>query len=290
MIKKSSIFAESWNIAWRKKKIGSILEDKETPFNIIKNSIFYWAADPFIFEYKGEVYIFAELYDYINRRGSLGYCKLDARRKIKWNKIILEDYHLSYPYIYEENGKIYILPESSNCEELYIYKATCFPDKWKKEKVIRKQKKYADTTPLEPFYKNILLSYCQNDKNTYNLELIDLSKSNNDKIIEEDYLQMKRPAGKNFYYNKKTIRPAQICRNRYGEGLVFYEYELKHDTEYVEKMVKKIYPNDLSYNKSMYIEGIHTYGGNAQYEIIDIKTKRFNIINFCCRLIGKIKR
>lgn len=289
MSKECSIFAESWNIAWRKKEIGSILEDKKTCFNIIKNSIFYWAADPFVFEYNGEVYIFAELYDYIKRRGTLGYCKLNSKKKVKWKKIISEEYHLSYPYIYEENGNIYILPESSGCDELYVYKAICFPNKWKKERIIRNHKKYADTTPLIPNNQNLLLSYCLNDKNTYNLELIDLFDFNNDKILEEDYLQMKRPAGKNFYYNEKIIRPAQICKNSYGEGLVFYEYVINQYREYSEKIIEKIYPYDLTFNRNMYTEGIHTYGGNDEYEIIDIKTKRFNIINFLCRLIGKIK-
>ena len=61
MLKETSLYAESWNVAWRKQGVGSILKDKKTEFTVIKNSFRYWAADPFLFEYEGKKYIFAEL-------------------------------------------------------------------------------------------------------------------------------------------------------------------------------------------------------------------------------------
>lgn len=52
MFERTALFAESWNVAWRKKNRESILTDKITPFAIIKNSFRYWAADPFLFEHE----------------------------------------------------------------------------------------------------------------------------------------------------------------------------------------------------------------------------------------------
>lgn len=36
MFERTALFAESWNVAWRKKNRESILTDKITPFAIIK--------------------------------------------------------------------------------------------------------------------------------------------------------------------------------------------------------------------------------------------------------------
>lgn len=36
MLKETSLYAESWNVAWRQKSRGSILSDKKTEFNVIK--------------------------------------------------------------------------------------------------------------------------------------------------------------------------------------------------------------------------------------------------------------
>ena len=70
MLKETNLYAESWNVAWRRESVQrSILKDTKTEFRVIKNSFRYWAADPFIFEYAGKIYIFAELYDYVKRRG-----------------------------------------------------------------------------------------------------------------------------------------------------------------------------------------------------------------------------
>ena len=49
MLEKSKLFAESWNVAWRKKAPGEILDDLNTEFKVIKNGFRYWAADPFVF-------------------------------------------------------------------------------------------------------------------------------------------------------------------------------------------------------------------------------------------------
>lgn len=52
MFERTALFAESWNVAWRKINRESILTDKITPFAIIKNSFRYWAADPFYLSMK----------------------------------------------------------------------------------------------------------------------------------------------------------------------------------------------------------------------------------------------
>lgn len=116
-----------------KKSGHALLTDETTPFKAIKNSLRYWVADPFVFERDGETYIFAELFDYLRRRGVIGYSKLKANGNFSsWKEIIVEPYHMSYPQIFEHDGEIYIVPETGSGHTLDMYRAVDFPDKWEK--------------------------------------------------------------------------------------------------------------------------------------------------------------
>lgn len=285
----TSLFAESWNVAWRQKQSGSILFDKITPFTIIQNSFRYWAADPFIIEKNGEVYIFAELYDYIKRKGVLGCCKLNKNGKSNWIPIISEKFHLSYPYIFERNEQVFIMPESGAGNVLLLYQAVEFPYKWKKIRVLRKDVNFADTTPL--LFEKSRFAITHNVQDPYNpqLALIDLENEYPDKIINTDVPFKTRPAGKPFVFKNEYVRPAQIsldCNSGYGKSIIFYKFNIDGDL-YSEKPFCEIKPDDLNYTSKIYLDGMHTYNGSDHFEVIDIKTRRFNLLNFIFRLFGR---
>lgn len=290
MLERTGLFAESWNVAWRKKDTGSILVDKKTVFNIINNSFLYWAADPFIFKYKNDIYIFAELYDYIHCRGSLGYCKLIENKKCRWQRIILEDYHLSYPFIWSVGEEVYIMPESGANNSIYIYRAIEFPNKWEKISTLRKNVKYGDTTPFVINNHRLAITYDVQENNNYKLVLLDLDNPDMDKIIFWDNLYSKRPAGKIFFMKNKMIRPAQNCENEYGEGLIFYKCFFSESGDYMETELSRIYPDELNYSRKILLDGMHTYNSIDGYEVIDIKTRRFNIVNFLFRMLKRVSR
>lgn len=292
-IRKSVLFAESWNIAYRKGNPGKILLDLETPFNIIENSFRYWAADPFIYERNGDVYIFAELYDYVLCRGVIGYCKLDSSKRIKWTPIIVEKHHLSYPCIMEYGEKIYLMPESSEIKQLVLYEAIDFPIKWEKKYVIRTGEAFVDTTPIKWGKCNFAITYDKKDSKKPQLTLIDLEGLQEDVYVEFIHTFQCRPAGHTFYHETGYIRPAQLSFDSdagYGKAVLFYSYSLDKDMQYNETLIKEIYPTDLKYSRNFLIDGMHTYNASENYEIIDIKTRRFNVLNFVFRLINKVKR
>lgn len=292
-IQKTALYAESWNVAWRKGNPGKILSDIETPFNIIENSFRYWAADPFVYERNGEVFIFAELYDYVLCKGVLGYCKLGVSRKVKWTPIIVEENHLSYPCIIEQGKKIFLLPESSAAKELVLYEAIEFPDKWEKRYVLRKEISFADTTPVIWNERMLALTHDVEDPYNPKLLVIDLENQYSDTHIKQASAFQSRPAGHAFQYQLEHVRPAQYsldCDDGYGKGLLFYVFSINDEMKYDEQLIKKLLPAELKYSRKILIDGMHTYNTSENYEVIDIKTRRFNILNFVFRLINKFKR
>ena len=287
----SWVFAESWNVAIRNKSTGDILDNTKIPFKVIKNNFRYWAADPFILEKDGKAYIFAELYDYVLRRGVLGYCSIEGDKASKWKPIIRELYHLSYPCIIEHNGKLCIMPESGEGEVLTAYESVEFPNKWEKRKVIRGDVRFADTTPFPYTGRNFALTHNVGDPENPCLTVIDLDGKTKDIPVEGKVALRSRPAGYVFEKDGKLIRPAQFSVNTaegYGKGLIFCECQLSDNLCYSEREIKEIRPEDLNYNKTIYLDGMHTYNSSEHYEVIDIKTRRFNILNFFMRIAGKL--
>ena len=276
-IYKSRIFAESWNVAYRKKQEGAPLDQLEETFIVIKNPYRYWAADPFLFEKESDVYIFAELYDYVLARGVIGYIHLNSDTP-KWTPVIKEKYHLSFPFVYEYNNEIYILPEANESKTLYRYRAVEFPNKWVKEDALLTSVRLADTTPIREYDYNLALTYDLNDDS---LNLVDLDNKTL-KLIDHDPKGLKRPAG--FIKGIAGIRAAQECGDDYGKGIIFYRYELTQDQDYIEKEIRRVHPQDVNLSEALYLDGMHTYNRSKHFEVIDIKTRRFNILNFIVRL------
>lgn len=279
---KTKLFAESWNVAFRKRNDRDFPENLASPFTVINNSYRYWAADPFLFEEDGEAYIFAELYDYIKKRGVIGYCRINDKNK-KWNPVIQEPYHLSFPFLYRESGNIYLLPESSQREQLYRYRAVHFPDRWEKDAVFFNDVRYVDTTPFTFHGKKLAFTY---DLTRPSLRILNFSDGE-DFLADVSSPEMKRPAG--FIDPLTHVRAAQNCQEDYGKGLIFYRYTVGEDLSFLEEEICRVMPENLTLSDKLYLDGLHTYQRSENYEVIDIKTRRFNILNFFVRIISKLK-
>lgn len=289
-LRKTALFAESWNVAWRSAAPGTILKDKGSPFTIIENPMRYWAADPFVVEKDGNIYFFAELYDYVRCRGILGCCELIPGKKCRWKPIIIEPFHLSYPCIMEYNGNTYLIPESSQDRSLLLYEAVEFPWKWKQAKTLRKDICFADTTPIGN--DGLALTHQVSDRSHPQLLLIDLSGQRPDTLAKNQDLLRSRPAGKPFRLEDRLIRPVQHSWDfgqNYGKSLIFSAVTVD-GTLCIEEPVTEITPADLNYSRPIYLDGMHTYNASAHFEVIDIKTRRFNLFNLAFRLLSKFRR
>ena len=181
-----------------------------------------------------------------------------------------------------------MLPEANESGMLYCYRAVKFPDQWERLEPIRKEVRYVDTSVFCWKDKKMALTYQILDNENYKLVLLDIDEPKNDKEINVSDIAFRRPGGR--MDSEKRVRVAQNCLNGYGEGLVFYRYNLADDGEYTEREIARISPEQLNYSRKMYLCGLHTYNSNEKYEVIDIKTRRFNVSVFCIRAKNRLKR
>lgn len=273
------LLLRQWQVAFRKKPLGSIFSDVKTEFTVIPNTLRYTAADPFLFKYNGITYLFAEIYDKKDGLGKLGYSVFDGERFSKWKIVISENYHLSYPNIFEYNGNIYIIPEANESDTLYAYKATDFPDKWEKiSPPVMSGRKLVDTTFLDFNDKHLMFTY--DIKNYDNKELFIYEIKENGQVAK--YIKgavstddsVARPGGNFFKYNGDVIRVSQDCTGDYGVAVVFSKIKDCSENGYSEEKVLHISPNDVKIGKK-FISGLHTYNGNEELEVID-----FHVVDF----------
>ena len=107
-----------WDIS-SQKPLKDILCEK---FSLSLNPVTI-VADPFLFVYGDRLYLFYEM----KRNYSPGViCMISTNDLIKWTEstiVLEENYHLSYPFVFEDGGSVYMIPETSDVGDIRLYKA-----------------------------------------------------------------------------------------------------------------------------------------------------------------------
>ena len=285
-------FLREWQVAYRKKPLGSIMTDRETPFFCIPNTRRYTAADPFLFTEKGVTYLFAEIYDKKEKLGKIGYAVFDGERFSPWKIVISEPYHLSYPNIFRWNGEIYIVPEANESRTLYAYKAVSFPDQWGKCEPILTDRRLTDTTFFDDTDgTHWMFTYDIEENNQKKLYLYAIDEAgrltqSTDSFLSDDDGSA-RPGGNFFRYKGDTIRVSQDCTGDYGVAVVFSKVISCSEKGYAEKPILRVGPGDIKVNKR-FLSGLHTYNANDSLEVIDLHVTDFDPMTQMRRILEKL--
>lgn len=113
-----------------------MLLNKQVTFSSFAESRRYWFADPFLFEWQGQAYLFYERYDRWKCKGSIAYSCLRGNQ-VSEPKIVLEaSGHFSFPSLFSRGDNIFLIPETGAEGEVALYRAKSFPDTWVKEKIL----------------------------------------------------------------------------------------------------------------------------------------------------------
>ena len=280
---------ETWNIAYRR-KANNTFQDTNEPFTVIPNGYKGWYADPFLFDYQGDTYLFAEFFSYQLGRGVISVAKYDSINNCFGNfrEIIRECYHLSYPVVFEYNNQIYMMPECAESQGLFFYRAVEFPSKWEKTSVLDHAMKLADTTPFQIDGDLYALTLKQGEHSS-NGELI-LMKYNGSvfqtlKSITDEML-VARPGGNMMNLKDSLIRVSQDCEGDYGKAVNFI---IVNDLlgNYHEEIFCQMTPDAISVKNAAHSDGIHTYNSSRLFEVVDLKYYKTSFYRLWIKLFGK---
>lgn len=282
-----------WNVAYRQVPTGTILEERNTPFFLIPNTWRTWTADPFVFVHEDTIYIFAEIFDYLKRKASIGYTACTNGKWKKWKTVIDEPFHMSYPNVFSQNGQIYMVPETSADRTLRLYKAVDFPEVWKLEKILATDATWVDTTFFENDGSICAITRDMGDLNDQKDILLRFDARWNlvsREVISEKEPGISRSGGNFFAANREVIRVTQDCRGHYGNALVFSRFipETLTDTGMGEIFLH-MEPKDIPISNDRKWTGLHTYSSADNIEVVDIERNHYNVMGLVGRLVWKIR-
>ena len=93
-----------------------------------------YLADPFAIRHGDALHVFVEAYDYRTKHGFIEHHELSPDLAWRRSGVALRSaVHLSYPFLIEEDGEIFMVPESHKAGEIALYRARRFPDDWVRE-------------------------------------------------------------------------------------------------------------------------------------------------------------
>ena len=104
--------------------------------HFIENPPNHFLADPFVYRFKGEDYCFVEAFNYLEKKAQIDVYKLIEDKYEYLGIALKEDFHLSFPYIFEFKENVYMIPESAKNKDIRLYKAVNFPLDWELEEVL----------------------------------------------------------------------------------------------------------------------------------------------------------
>jgi hypothetical protein len=235
------------------------------------NDRFY--ADPFLFEKDGKSYLFLEDLRYREGRALISCCELAPDGTPgPAIEVLRRPYHLSYPFLLEENGEIYMIPETKGNRTVELYRATNFPTEWTLDTVLMSDVYVVDATIYKADGKYWMFAGISNGRYSncdelgifYSDALRGPWKPHAGNPVVSD-VRRARPAGALFRDSAgRLIRPSQDCAKAYGYATVFNEVVTLSETEYEERFVARLDPDWVKGNL-----GTHTYTRTEKFEVID---------------------
>ena len=293
---KTLLFKETyWACAYRYRQPGSFLDvDDHTPFKTIKCKRNQWAADPFLFSENGtDIYMFVELTNTKKSKAVIGVKKIYPTEEKDFKCAIELNGHVSYPCIFKENGKIYMIPETGFRKTLELFECVEFPLKWKNIAVLKDGIVLGDCTPFSLNDKKYIFLFelldNTKEKNLY-IAKLDLKKRQlqDEKLVEHYKDSDGRPGGHVINDGIKMLRVVQPSTNFYGEKIELREFTLVNG-KYNEKTVKTVTLDDLYIEDNQKYLGLHTYNSYNNVEVIDLLKHRFSLFKPIKVILKKLR-
>ena len=270
-----ALTVEEWSLAFRFSDEENWNGSLEGFFRLEPPKGWFW-ADPFPIQVQGRNYIFFE--ELPLGAGKAHICVVEVGRDGSASapvKVLERDYHLSYPFLVEEDGELYMIPETAHNNTVEIYKCVDFPTQWKLERVLMQDVFCADATLHRQDDKWWMFASAAKPGEEINDELHLFSA---DKLLGEwkphrrnpvkSDVRSSRPAGRLFWDGNRLYRPGQICAPLYGSGITLNRVtRLTHD-EYAEEEARRIVP------ASRAILGIHTINRAGDLSVTDAFVRR----------------
>jgi hypothetical protein len=232
----------------------------------------FW-ADPFLCTHNGRTFCFVEDFVYKTGKGHITALEISGTRIVEHGIALKEPFHLSFPFLFEYQGELYMCPETCASGQLRVYRCTAFPLKWELEKTLMDGVSAVDTMLFHKggkWWMFTTIDESGTGDHCSELYLFSSDSPLNTKWVPhpQNPIRIDSYGGRNaglIIEGEKIFRLAQ-CQgfDRYGHSLLAYEIKELSESRYVEDLVATIGPN---FRKGLL--GTHHLSTNGKTTVID---------------------
>jgi hypothetical protein len=241
-----------------------------TGFRFIEAPPGHLFADPFLLRRQGQVYCFFEDLDHATGKGIIACARVSPDGELVDPRPALErPYHLSYPCVFQEGERVYMVPESRRNGTVDLFRATRFPDRWEQVRTLLRGPGL-DTTVLRHGGRYWFFVTVREPEGAGEQLLLFHSESLTGALcfhpgnpISAD-VRYCRSGGAIFTDGGRLIRPSQDCSGTYGRQLHFHQIVALDPDRYREVLLSTIPPWGG-------LAGTHTYNRCGEVEVLDGK-------------------
>jgi hypothetical protein len=236
-------------------------------------------ADPFLFEHEGRHHLFVEHVPAGRHHGVISHVEVGGGSP---RPVLEAEHHLSYPFVFEHGGEIFMIPETSAVRRLELHRAVEFPHRWELDTLLMDGVEAVDATVFEHDGRLWMLvgvaSPGASTLDELHVYFADGPRGPwrphpRNPVVSD--VRGARPGGALLRSGGRLIRPAQDGSRRYGWALSFREIDLLTETEYAEHEVERIEPDAIPGARAT-----HTYARDSRYEAVDARGRepRFRLL------------
>lgn len=210
----------------------------------------FW-ADPCVVRHAGRHAIFFEECEYADDTGYISAILFDEQEQpiLPPVKILEKPYHLSYPFIFEDQGTLYMIPEAAHASVIPLYRCRQFPHDWEFVMNLMEDVIAYDSTVWRHNGKYWLFATVCDDPEAPSSDELCLYFS--DTLLSTEWLphpcnpivsdvRCARSAGRIFERDGKWYRPAQDCSRRYGGAIALQQIVTIDEQSYEETPAGRI--------------------------------------------------
>jgi hypothetical protein len=269
------LFSPHWRVGWRfvdEEGVWGRQSLEGVPWNSVADPGYRFYADPFPFTVNGKTFLLVEDFDHRGGKGVISSIPFDDHGQTGPAEVVLEEpWHLSYPYLFEHRGEVWMIPESSQTRRISLYRADEFPSRWVREADLIEDIDAHDASlvqfggkwwmfatvkdelggaldSLSLFYADDLLGPWM--PHPANPVLVDVAGA--------------RQGGWFRQHEQRLWRPVQDCRAGYGRALGLAEVTLLNEQEYAQ-VVHAVLRPDVNWPGRR----LHTLNRHGRFECID---------------------
>jgi hypothetical protein len=263
--------ASPWFVAYRPTGPAASSASRIGRVRLLFPPVGHYCADPFPFSRGGRQFLFFEDYRYDDHKGVISFVEIDGSGAATTPQTVLEtDCHLSYPFLFEWQDNVYMMPETSARRTIEVYRAVEFPHRWTFDRNVMRDIGASDSTIYRVGNLYWLFTNTAAPSGKWDEELSlffaeaplgPWTAHPRNPVVTD--VRRARPAGNLFMSQGRLIRPAQDCSVRYGYAVTFNLVETLSTTEYRERPVDVIRPDwwpgavcTHTINRTAYIEAL----------------------------------